>query len=451
MLSHGNLRRHVLGALVTDFSIELLYYDRSVIVRSTPLHFVKDPKKFVELLVAYAKLDNRQHGLETNITPNFISPGIRNSQESRQPVANYFNGEVLKFPNLSTLTLRDTIFRQHGLIGRGTCVIRAEPSELSSWEGHSTVIVKLGWLSISRNAENIYISKAIEAASNSRWVNHLPKVLYSHSYPPDMDGPHVRLIEYLNDPIYDKRELRLMVQTELFPITCLTEARDVKKVFLDILECELHLWNYCLSLKRLLGHNWLYTKAQILHRDISLGNLMYRVVNHEICGVLNDFDLASYVTSEPNAPSSKQRTGTRPFMAIDLLEKSPPPRHLYRHDLESLFYVFVFLICRYHNGTEINDPPLQSWLTNHGDSLANEKSRFLLHPGNMPKVTENFKSLAPICHEMQHVFLSGNTAASGYLLKLAKANQPGDLQTPSFDNETQGGHVNFATFKSLFQ
>jgi hypothetical protein len=36
MLSHGGLRSHVIGALVTDDTIQLLYYDRSTIIVSEP-------------------------------------------------------------------------------------------------------------------------------------------------------------------------------------------------------------------------------------------------------------------------------------------------------------------------------------------------------------------------------------------------------------------------------
>jgi hypothetical protein len=46
----------------------------------------------------------------------------------------------------------------------------------------------------------------------------------------------------------------------------------------------------------------------------------------------------------------KTRTGTKPFMAaIDLLGK-PTDMHRYRHDLESLFYVIVYVTSRYDRG-----------------------------------------------------------------------------------------------------
>jgi serine/threonine protein kinase len=105
-----------------------------------------------------------------------------------------------------------------------------------------------------------------------------------------------------------------------------------------------------------LGYQWLYMKPGIFHRDISVNNMMYRKKDGKVFGVLNDYDLAIFKSN--NAPSSKTRTGTKPFMAIDLLG-NPDDVHCYRHDLESMFYVIVYVTSRYHEGQELDDPPLQ--------------------------------------------------------------------------------------------
>ena len=103
------------------------------------------------------------------------------------------------------------------------------------------------------------------------------------------------------------------------------------------------------------GYRWLFEVPKILHRDVSQHNLMLRKEDDKIYGVLNDLDLA--VDADVKSASSKQRTGTKPFMAIDLLRHDPPV-HMYCHDLESMFYVVVWITSRFHNGEEISDPPL---------------------------------------------------------------------------------------------
>ena len=47
ILSHGGLRSHVISALVTDDTIQLLYYDHSIIIVSRPVNFLEDPSRFV--------------------------------------------------------------------------------------------------------------------------------------------------------------------------------------------------------------------------------------------------------------------------------------------------------------------------------------------------------------------------------------------------------------------
>jgi hypothetical protein len=86
----------------------------------------------------------------------------------------------------------------------------------------------------------IHAAKSV-SKGQVEWVKkHLPEVLYCHEYPTAESESHVRLITYLNDPKYDKQELRVIIQRELFPITSLTKVEQVKKVFKDILECGCH-------------------------------------------------------------------------------------------------------------------------------------------------------------------------------------------------------------------
>ncbi|KAJ7129132.1 hypothetical protein C8R44DRAFT_541131, partial [Mycena epipterygia] len=68
---------------------------------------------------------------------------------------------------------------------------------------------------------------------------------------------------------------------------------------------------------------WLYEEAKILHRDISINNLTYHVETGKIFGVLNDYDLSVVLSASPRS-TSRQPTGTKPFMSRDLLVPGPP-------------------------------------------------------------------------------------------------------------------------------
>ncbi|KAF8184768.1 hypothetical protein BJ912DRAFT_494061 [Pholiota molesta] len=120
----------------------------------------------------------------------------------------------------------------------------------------------------------------------------------------------------------------------------------------------------------------LYAHTKIIHGDISLNSLMCRKVDGKIYGVLVDYDLWLFCKKSKQGPSSRQRTGARPYMAIDLLQPAPT-KHLYRHDLESLFYVIVIFVTRYHGGEKIKNPPLQAWFELPPKSLRHAKLTFL--------------------------------------------------------------------------
>lgn len=173
---------------------------------------------------------------------------------------------------------------------------------------------------------------------------------------------------------------------------------------------------------------------------------MYRLQDGEIYGVLNDFDLAIYW--DQHRVPSKQRTGTKPYMAIDLLDATPGP-HLYRHDLESLFYVIIWIVCRYHDGKELANPPLQEWAHLGGQQLQDRKTKFVIVE-RMPRPTPNFTALVDLLDEMQGALSEGHKAQSNYLRALDRARRKGQ-HIPPFDFDTLDGNVSFSVFRNIFE
>jgi hypothetical protein len=84
------------------------------------------------------------------------------------------------------------------------------------------------------------------------------------------------------------------------------------------------------------------------------------------CGILNDFDLA-HLNGRPR-PSGSDRTGTMPFMALNLLTVEAwngKVERLYRHDCESFAWVLLWICCRYENGKEISHAPFEEFYTDY--------------------------------------------------------------------------------------
>ena len=235
MMSHGGLRSHVISALVTDDIIQLLYYDRSIIVVSEPINFLEEPSHFVAMLHTMGNLKLSQLGYADLITP---SPLLDNPRRT----ADIFNGLKLTLNDGTGLLLGSIIYQQHGIIGRGTCVVRAQyitgsgaRCDDDSWDG--SLVVKLSWPATSRISENDLIAKARNAANHDehRWfLKHLPKVL--HAEDQHISSLSQALIDRMGDR-YEERVLRIIVQEELYPITEQTTAVDLAQSFREIFKC----------------------------------------------------------------------------------------------------------------------------------------------------------------------------------------------------------------------
>ncbi|KAG1893856.1 uncharacterized protein F5891DRAFT_1116491 [Suillus fuscotomentosus] len=162
------------------------------------------------------------------------------------------------------------------------------------------------------------------------------------------------------------RMLYILVFRKLYPITKL-HGKDLFDVWRQCILCHLTLW-----------------KEGVHHRDISPGSLLWHRKNGRLIGVLNDYDLSSLANAV--GPQGNERTGTVPFMALDLLTKEGQQgkvKHLYRHDLESFMWVFAWICFRYKQGVLLRrSRPLDEWATSDAIACRVEKSDFLMNFSN---------------------------------------------------------------------
>ena len=184
------------------------------------------------------------------------------------------------------------------------------------------------------------------------------------------------------------------------------------------------------------------------------------VIKKNVCGVLTDFDLASWTKTlnKDYTKTSQQRTGTPPFMAYGLLNGSDP-LHLYRHDLESLFYIMLILATHYEiqlptkgekgglrtrNG--LRELPYQTWFGQTSyRALSSFKHTFFsnLEPFDISPSFEDFRGWLS---DLQLVFGQGICSKVIHTQGLValRQRQDGGLDTPTFDHETLGGHVSYS-------
>lgn len=164
------------------------------------------------------------------------------------------------------------------------------------------------------------------------------------------------------------------------------------------------------------AHQSLYTAGNILHRDISSNNIIIKdpKTADGFHGVLIDLDLAKVRDSGPSG--ARHQTGTMQFMAVEMLRRAD---HTYRHDLESFFYVLLWICARqsWRNGfAGPGRPPKESllrrWVIGSFKYIAATKAGDMTVDGIegiMGEFPEGLDAVKPLCLRIRSI-LFGDTA-----------------------------------------
>ena len=183
---------------------------------------------------------------------------------------------------------------------------------------------------------------------------------------------------------------------------------------------------------------------------------MYRIVKSKVYGVLTDYDLASWTSSLTSdyTKTSQQRTGTPPFMAFGLLDGSDG-LHLYRHDVESFFYVMLIMATQYKiqarrkgdaGGVRMRQGklPFDLWFDEPSYvKLAFFKKGFLLDLEYLD-LSPTFEDFRGWLVKLRRSFNRGLLCAKQHKSD-EDAMESCDEGSPApFDEETLGGYVNYS-------
>ncbi|KAL5528129.1 hypothetical protein ACEPAF_7265 [Sanghuangporus sanghuang] len=456
-------RRHVLEFLIIDGKLTLAYYDRAGPVYSEEFSFVDDLYTYVLLLKRLTEMNSWEIGFLEDLKEDVKSIA---EARARLPTAGIEGTTNILFtldlrildPAGKNLGKRELYLvseigrrRPYGLITRGTAVFLGY--EVAN---EKVFAVKISWPAARRPSEAEILEKGrnqlsmldADADTNHRRIygnRSLAEALPMVELAKDIDNlrkdKSFRWITENPDSLKEfdetgNRICRVIVMERLYPIFGLTNLDQFKQAIRDIV----------------LAHHFLFmSEERILHRDISLHNLMVRDSDDgAVHGVLIDFDLASV-----GLPTSEghhgRRTGTRRFMAIDLLEKETP-LHRERFDWESLFYVICWIGTHYSSGEEIKTHIFEEWDTDVDILLVWSKQSVLFghsRPNLRIRFTDFYKPLVSSwIADMQSMFLAADQARKKF--EDAKAANPG-RDTPDFDEETIGGIVTWDKFWQILK
>ncbi|KAJ3935265.1 MAG: hypothetical protein NXY57DRAFT_518158 [Lentinula lateritia] len=250
-------------------------------------------------------------------------------------------------------------------------------------------------------------------------------------------GTYTGLEEKFDDG-YQKCLLRCSIQDELQPLMSLKSSKEYAQVFYDVVQC--HYWG------------WKYPR--ILHRDISIGNIMVREKDRLKCGVLNDWDLAIWLNEWKEGSTSKFRTGTKPYMAYEQHSSEWQGPHRFRHDLESVFYVILLLVSLYSTPNEkillhsTGDHRYEKWHQPNDEYLRGQKV-MIIHAGNWQTFPQPFFSgfdswLIALQRSLRYGF-SGLNMHQAVERDAKRPLKPGrrPRKVPFFDEDTLGGNFSY--------
>ncbi|KAJ8690672.1 hypothetical protein PTI98_012081 [Pleurotus ostreatus] len=346
-------RRWATGFVIKDKTVWVHYYDRIGAIFTEEFDFSKDPQKLAMVALALAKCDVVQAGFEPLISPSPDSPlsaplvsldgvflhlPVRDDDAGATYVKGFENDLYSHFEISG-----NPLYIYQGLNGRGSLVLPGRPIEAvkgsapqpeqvaadtpgtnnstkdsgdmeivhgTTTSGESVpqvpMVVKLSWpLSTRPSLEAELIQELRDKIGRMR--PHLPKVHFAMV----LKGTSIQLPGDLFRSMttahnFEQRYFTLMIVEQYKHLWEVPTCDDFLDVYLDIVEC----------------HHAALKTGNILHRDISEQNLLWRQTSRCV-GILNDWDLSS-VAAQLGA-HAKHRTGTGPFMALDLLKDADPP------------------------------------------------------------------------------------------------------------------------------
>ncbi|KAF8074630.1 hypothetical protein FPV67DRAFT_1474267 [Lyophyllum atratum] len=426
---NASTRHYASGVFIDGFLVSLWYYDRSCVISTVTFDFQQDPGLLALVLYALSACDNKHAGFDPYL---IIPPSLPRLQ--RPKGHNHWQdivGSEIHLPSSEAYSgrgkfrIEDTLFAYRGLVGRGTMVYKVAPLFVGKCDPEA---LKVGWPLTTRPLE-VEMIERLHSKLPPRWREHIPEVTFSATLTAkDLRLPRVELLK--TNPIdgFENRQMHALAMKLYGKLWEVGSVEAFQEVFIDCVECHYHA----------------YEEGRVLHRDLSENNLMFKVdKDSTVKGILNDWDMASYVedNDEIKLSTATHRTGTIPFMARDLLTDAgiAPPAHLYRHDLESFYYILLWAAIHYDFARKKKldrIEELNTWDALDFRSMRGNKNSFITTRSERDLV---FDFIRPDCDGLRPWLES-----IGKLFHQAHLAKEADL--PGWDTKTLGGHITFNNF-----
>ncbi|KAI9888384.1 MAG: hypothetical protein M1814_000522 [Vezdaea aestivalis] len=330
------------GFHIYNGMIQLYLFDRSRVYACKYFNSAQSPDRFLTVLGGYMCMNDEEWG---------ISSLVRDDGQGK-----YILCEDDKYKSgVMHLVLDDPpIFERvnRNIISDGLTCYRARRSTSENWE----FAVKLKWVKVGQKseAETLKMINEENVAGVLQLIQH--QAIYSTAslYKSLLADAQLRRLRYdtlLSGPSNTGFSVDPDVKESVVMDAQSGQSNGDRTLNCTVVSPvgeSLHKFKTVSMLLHALrdavkAHRSLYQGGKILHQDLNPSNIIipssvFKNEQTDVRGVLIDFD---------NAKKQFEGVGTPPFEAIGVLQAYLPNNsHTYRHDLESIFYSFLFLaIC----------------------------------------------------------------------------------------------------------
>ncbi|KAI0441995.1 serine/threonine-protein kinase Sgk2 [Xylaria telfairii] len=314
---------------------KLWIFDRSGAYSSGPFNIHDEPDKFARALVSYTTIDNDTIGLDTF---------VERQDKHRYVTLDNAGGEATR------IRLDKAIIRRNTIVSRGT----------TCYETQNGYVAKFSWASGKRKLEVEKLNRAeamgVEGVAKvvaHRRITSIAEMRKGLQFLPST-AHRFQTEEVHFDDLLKKANTNSLItipsskRKSLSDHTPDNASRSKRRRSNSQESTPASLSRQLVELLEsgkdaIKAHRSLYVKGKILHRDISSNNIIITKpeMANSFKGMLIDLDLAKVRNTDPSR--ARHQIGTLRFMAIEVLYNID---HTYLHDLESFFYVLLWMCAR---------------------------------------------------------------------------------------------------------
>ncbi|KAH8113475.1 hypothetical protein DFH11DRAFT_1598800 [Phellopilus nigrolimitatus] len=310
-------RRFVLGMAIFKDYATFYYFDRAGVVTSDTFNIHENPEKFLRIIFGFLFASNTEHGYD---------PTIRSDDEG------YFT------------TVKGKKFRLEGSLHEEPCVRgRGTICHIATLDGKKYV-VKDSWVDDSCQSSEHQILKHLHGVAG------VPTIAAFEVVKIGREKDTIKRLRkvFRKQKFFDEEELRwrsvqVQVDNREHRRLVTSPLGDCFESFSSLIELVSATRDLILIVRDLARRN-------ILHCDISRRNIVLAKLDENAPlrrAFLIDYDTAINFVKQKALHAKRHRTGTLPYMALDLLvcgkDGNPEVAHAYYHDLESIFFVLCWI------------------------------------------------------------------------------------------------------------